>query len=140
MSLCIPPTLGTRFTSILRTYAQDEGLPFASVLTEEQIQRVANEEGVAFGSGPNVTYTPAITLWAFVSQVLSGLRRRCGAGDRLTHRDGSTAVLLGHGCLLQSPRKAAREISQAADLRSRRRARRPGAGSLALAQSPHAAP
>ena len=39
MSICIPKSLGTRFTNILHSYAQDEGLPFASVLTEEQIQR-----------------------------------------------------------------------------------------------------
>ena len=72
MSLCIPRALDTRFTGILQSYAQDPGLPFASVLTEEQIQRAAVEEGVAFGSGPNVIYTPAIVLWAFVGQVLSG--------------------------------------------------------------------
>lgn len=72
MSICIPNSLGTRFTNILHSYAQDEGLPFASVLTEEQIQRAADEEGVSFGRGPNVVYTPAIVLWGFVGQVLAG--------------------------------------------------------------------
>lgn len=75
MSFCIPPSLGSRFTTILHSYAQDEGLPFASVLTEEQIQRVADEEGVAFGAGGKDIYTPAVTLWAFIGQVLAG--RQC---------------------------------------------------------------
>lgn len=72
MSICIPRSLGTRFTNILHSYAQDAGLPFASVLTEEQIQRAADEEGVSFGRGPNVVYTPALVLWGFVGQVLAG--------------------------------------------------------------------
>lgn len=72
MSFCIPHSLGSRFTTIIRSYAQDEGLPFATVLTEAQIQRAAAEEGVAFGAGPNAVYTPAVTLWAFVGQVLAG--------------------------------------------------------------------
>jgi len=62
MSFCTHSSLGTRFTSILRGFVKDEGLPFASVLTEEQIQRAAREEGVTFGNGPNVVYTPAIVL------------------------------------------------------------------------------
>ena len=72
MSFCIPHSLSSRFTTIVRSYAQDEGLPFATVLTEAQIQRAADEEGVAFGTGANAVYTPAVTLWGFVGQVLAG--------------------------------------------------------------------
>jgi len=78
MSLCIPPSLGSRFTTILRSYAQDEGLPFATVLTEEQIEQAAAAEGVAFARGPHDVYTPAVTLWGFLGQVLAG-RSSCVA-------------------------------------------------------------
>ena len=78
MSFCTHPSLGSRFTSILYSYAQDEGLPFASVLTEEQIRQAAVEEGIAFGAGRNDVYTPAVTLWGFVGQVLAG-RKSCVA-------------------------------------------------------------
>ena len=71
MSICIPNSLGTRFTNILHSYAQDEGLPFASVLTEEQIQRAADEEGVSFGRGSEGKLT-------FVGGVLMCHFRPCG--------------------------------------------------------------
>jgi hypothetical protein len=78
MAFSIANSLGTRFTTLLHSYAQDEGLPFASVLTEDQILQAATEEGVAFGDAPNAVYTPAITVWAFVGQVLAG-RKSCVA-------------------------------------------------------------
>jgi hypothetical protein len=78
MPFCIRQTLGSRFTTIVSSYAQDEGLPFASVLTEEQIQQAADAEGIAFGAGANDVYTPAVTLWGFVGQVLAG-RKSCVA-------------------------------------------------------------
>lgn len=78
MAFSISSSLGSRFTNLLHSYAQDEGLPFASVLTEEQIQQAAAEEGVAFGTAHNSVYTPAITVWGFIGQVLAG-RKSCVA-------------------------------------------------------------
>jgi hypothetical protein len=78
MSICIPRSLGSRFTAILHSYAQDEGLPFASVLTEDDVQRAADAEGVSFGNQDDDVYTPTVTLWAFIGQVLSG-RKSCVA-------------------------------------------------------------
>jgi hypothetical protein len=63
--------LGSRFTTLLHSYAQDDGLPFASVLTEEQIQQAVAAETVSFGAEEGCVYTPPITLWAFVTQCLS---------------------------------------------------------------------
>ena len=83
MSFCIPHSLSSRFTAIVRGYAQDEGLPFAAVLTEAQIQCAADEEGVAFGAGPNAVYTPAVTLWGFVGQVLAGHKSCVAAVARI---------------------------------------------------------
>ena len=78
MSICIPRSFGSRFTAILRSYAQDDSLPFASVLTEDDIQRAADAEGVSFGTQDDGVYTPAVTLWGFIGQALSG-RKSCVA-------------------------------------------------------------
>jgi hypothetical protein len=88
MALYIPRGLGSRFTTLLHSYAQDDGLPFASALTEEQIQQAADAEGVNFGAGADCVWTPAITLWAFVGQYLAGTRCCVAAVAR-------TIVLLG---------------------------------------------
>jgi hypothetical protein len=72
MSYRIARGLGSRFIGILRSFAQDAGLPFAAVLSEEQIQTAATAEGVHFGQGDGDVYTPAITLWAFVGQFMGG--------------------------------------------------------------------
>ena len=49
---------------------QATGLAFAHVLSEEQIQQAFDQEGVAFADDEDDIYTPALTLWAFLSQVL----------------------------------------------------------------------
>jgi hypothetical protein len=78
MSFCISRSLGSRFTALLYSYAQDDGLPFASVLTEDDVERAAVAEKVAFATADDDIYTPAVTLWAFIGQVLSG-RKSCVA-------------------------------------------------------------
>jgi hypothetical protein len=71
MAFYIPRGLGSRFTTLLHSYAQDDGLPFASALTEEQIQRAAVAEGVTFAADDDCVFTPHVTLWAFVGQCVS---------------------------------------------------------------------
>src|SRR5271155_2787598 len=58
----------TRFGLVLRSFLQHRGLPFAQALPEETIQQAFDDEGVTFGEGD--VYTPALTLWAFLSQML----------------------------------------------------------------------
>jgi hypothetical protein len=59
---------------------QGPGLPFADVLSEAQIDEAMRAEGVCFGESERAVYTPAITLWAFLSQVLqAGPLRSCTA-------------------------------------------------------------
>jgi hypothetical protein len=60
----------TRFGLVLRSFLQHRGLPFAQALPEETIQQAFDDEGVSFGQGQGDVYTPALTLWAFLSQVL----------------------------------------------------------------------
>jgi len=83
MSFYIPRALGSRFTALLHSYAQDDGLPFASALTEDDIQRAAVAEGVAFALADNDVYTPAITLWGFIGQVLAGHKSCVAAVARI---------------------------------------------------------
>ena len=64
------PTLPRRFRLVLASFLQQPGLPFADVITEESIQAAFDEEKVSFGDDDDSVYTPAITLWAFLSQVL----------------------------------------------------------------------
>ena len=57
------------FQRVLSSFMQQDGLPFADVLTEEKIQHAFDDEGVCFAQGEDDVYTPAVTLWAFMSQV-----------------------------------------------------------------------
>jgi len=49
-------------------FARNEGLPFADILTEASIQKVLNEYGVSYRDR---VFSPATTIWGFLSQVLS---------------------------------------------------------------------
>jgi len=76
MSFCTSArSLPQRFRLVLNSFLQIPGLAFADVLAEDDIQQACDEEGVDFGQADNdddqkVVYTPAVTLWAFLSQVL----------------------------------------------------------------------
>jgi putative transposase len=58
------------FRLILASFLQRPGLPFADTLTEGSIQAAFDDEGVSFADDDDTVYTPAITLWAFLSQAL----------------------------------------------------------------------
>lgn len=61
------------FERVRQSLLQREGLPFAKVLTAARLAEVFDEEGVDFGNvddDPEVIDTPAVTLWAFLSQML----------------------------------------------------------------------
>ena len=49
-------------------FARNEGLPFADILTEASIREVLNEHGVPYRDR---VFSPATTIWGFLSQVLS---------------------------------------------------------------------
>jgi len=49
-------------------FAQKDGLPFADVLPAERVERVLDQEGAVWR---DCVYTPLLTLWAFLSQVIS---------------------------------------------------------------------
>jgi Transposase DDE domain len=49
-------------------FAQADGLPFSDVLSGARIERVLDEEGANWREA---VYTPLLTLWAFLAQVMS---------------------------------------------------------------------
>jgi hypothetical protein len=58
----------TRQLETLRTqFAQADGLAFADVLPAQRVERALREEGVAWR---HKVYTPLLTLWAFLTQVV----------------------------------------------------------------------
>ncbi len=66
-------TLTHRFRLVLASFLQSDGLPFGDVLPEEEIERAFAEEGISFTSADSeedTVYTPPVTLWGFLSQML----------------------------------------------------------------------
>jgi putative transposase len=73
---CLPEP----FRLVLDSLLQKPGLPFAESLSEEAIATAFEEEGVVFAEEDDEIYTPALTLWAFLSQALfKGEQRSCAA-------------------------------------------------------------
>lgn len=71
-------SLPQQFRLVLDSLLQSPGLPFADALSEEAIQTAFQEEGVTFGTEDDAVYTPAVTLWTFLSQMLhKGEQRSC---------------------------------------------------------------
>ena len=69
-----------RFRLLMTSFFQQSGLPFANVLNAESIQQAFDDEDASFGEEDDAIFTPALTLWAFLSQVLhKGEQRSCVA-------------------------------------------------------------
>jgi hypothetical protein len=73
--------LDRSFDVVRQSLSQQPGLPFSDVLTAADMQQVFDEENVCFGEsdtasldegygGKAIVYSPAITLWAMLSQAL----------------------------------------------------------------------
>lgn len=54
----------------LAPFLVNEGLPFANVLPAAVVAQVLANEEVVFGDTNKAVFTPAVTLWAWLSQVL----------------------------------------------------------------------
>jgi hypothetical protein len=70
MSSYASPGSCLSFTQALAPFHHDEGLPFAAVLPVAVVEQVFADEQVAFGDTRDSVFTPAVTLWAFLSQVV----------------------------------------------------------------------
>ncbi len=70
-------SLPERFRLVLASFLQRPGLPFADALPEEAIQTAFDEQDASFADDEDdAVYTPAVTLWAFLSQVLFKAEQR----------------------------------------------------------------
>lgn len=68
------------FAVIKRALAQDDALPLAEVVDENFFEKAFEDHAVDFGASEDSVYTPAITLWALVSQTFFAKEQRsCGA-------------------------------------------------------------
>ena len=80
------PSYQTRprpFQQFLRVFLQDDNHRFRDVLTEEQIERTAQQQQLSFGTGTQDIYTLPLTLWLFVTQVVSEAKSCLAAVARL---------------------------------------------------------
>jgi hypothetical protein len=81
-STTIAPKSLWRFSLVLRSFLQQAGLPFSDAISEERIEQAFADAGITSDDADydDVIYTPAVTLWAFLSQMLhSGVQRSCVA-------------------------------------------------------------
>jgi hypothetical protein len=69
MSLSYAPAPSFRTT--LRTFAQDPEVPASALLTEQHIRTACAELGVDFATEGHHVWTPALTLWTFLTQCIS---------------------------------------------------------------------
>src|SRR5438105_2593703 len=70
MSSYVPSARCLSFAQALAPFHLDAGLPFVHFLPAAVVARAFADAGVAFGVTPKSIFTPALTLWAFLSQVL----------------------------------------------------------------------
>jgi putative transposase len=71
------PRVGTKsFSLVQNAFLQADDLPFRDVLTGEEIQAAFVAENACFGQGQNDIYTPALTLWGWLAQVMHADKAR----------------------------------------------------------------
>jgi len=71
MPLCPTNVQDFQFSHTFAPFAQGDSLPLPDVLTAEHVEQIVAEEQAAFGTSAKAFWTPALTLWAFLRQVLS---------------------------------------------------------------------
>lgn len=71
------------FQATLNGFLCGGGLPFASVLDEDQIRQLCDRHDVHFAADDDDVYSPAVTLWAWLSQCLGESKSCVGAVARV---------------------------------------------------------
>jgi hypothetical protein len=73
-----PPTAfdASSFSIFRRSLMQKDGLPLADVVDSDLFAQAFKQHDVHFGGDEDAVYTPAITLWALVSQVCFAKEQR----------------------------------------------------------------
>jgi len=80
LSYCLPRVGTKSFSLVTHAFLQADDLPFRDVLSEEEIDAAFAAENACFGEGEEDIYTPALTLWGWLAQVMhAGKARSCVA-------------------------------------------------------------
>jgi hypothetical protein len=66
----------TQFALLHRSLLQDEELPLRSLVSDQRIAEIFEEEQISFGLEEDAVYTPAVTLWGLLSQVFFKAEQR----------------------------------------------------------------
>ena len=74
MSCSTPRPGRLPYDDTLAPFLHAEGLPFADVLTADDIAQAFADAQASFGQTSQALWTPALTLWTFLSQVLHGIK------------------------------------------------------------------
>lgn len=70
----------TQFSILYRSLLQSDELPLRSLISDERIAQIFAEQEISFGQQDDAVYTPAVTLWGLLSQVLfKEEQRSCSA-------------------------------------------------------------
>ena len=70
MPFYFPPPTQPTFRHLANSFAADDAPDF-DILTDEHLQKACDAEGVAFASGDDQIWSPVLTLWTFLWQVVS---------------------------------------------------------------------
>ena len=73
-----PSSPTTSFQASLAPFLTHDGLPFADVLTAQDVQNACADEGLSCQGEAHSIFNPALVLWAWLSQVL-GTDKSCRA-------------------------------------------------------------
>lgn len=66
-----PSSPATSFQASLAPFLTADGLPFADVLSAQDVQDACAAEGISWAGATGSIFNPAVILWAWLSQVLS---------------------------------------------------------------------
>ena len=73
-------SIASSFSIFRRSLLQSDDLPLTELIDQNRFQAIFEKHGVHFGRDEDAVYTPAITLWALVSQTFfSDEQRSCMA-------------------------------------------------------------
>jgi hypothetical protein len=88
-TIALSPRVGnTDFQTVLEPFLLQTGLPFAGVLSAEDIEQAFAQRGALFGLRDDEIFSTPVVLWAFLAQVLrDGKGAACAAAvaDIATH-------------------------------------------------------
>lgn len=70
----------TQFSLLHRSLLQSDDLPLQTLVSDQRIAEIFEEERISFGEEADAVYTPGITLWGLLSQVFFKAEQRSCLG------------------------------------------------------------